>query len=191
MVADGAEPTWIATRQQGIPIVGGAKYAMRAWVKAENVKGYAGWYIHVGNAKKPMMIAPMLTAGKGTFDWKQVTAEFTAPADANLADLGTVLRGTGTAWFDNVTLECQQAGTLRARAGAPNGSWPGLARRRLACAIAPNGLTWDHRVLVRVFNFSDKPLPGPWPSSTPACSTNRLHGQLNRHAVVALHEGSA
>jgi hypothetical protein len=191
VVADGAEPTWIATRQQGIPIVGGAKYAMRAWVKAENVKGYAGWYIHVGNAKKPMMIAPMLTAGKGTFDWKQVTAEFTAPADANLADLGTVLRGTGTAWFDNVTLECQQAGTLRARALAPER----LALKELGADAAwpapdrANGLTWDHRVLVRVFNFSDKPLPRPLAFLDAGMLDSRLHGQLNRHAVVALHEG--
>ena len=34
----------------------------------------------------------------------------TAPAAANLADLGTVLRGTGTAWFDDVTLECLDPG---------------------------------------------------------------------------------
>ena len=55
----------------------------------------------------------MLPAGEGTFDWKQVEAEFTAPADADRLDLGTVLHGTGTAWFDNAVLECLSPGAVR------------------------------------------------------------------------------
>lgn len=191
IVADGAEPTWIATRQSGVHIVGGAKYVMRAWVKAENVKGRAGWYIHVGNQKESMMISPMLTAGEGTFDWKQVTAEFTAPADANRADLGTVLRGTGTAWFDNVTLECRQQGTLQARASAPErmtldelGSDPTWHAPERS-----DGSSWDHRMLVRVFNLSGETLPRPLVYLDAAMLDSRLHGQLNRNAVVALHAG--
>ena len=104
VVAEGAEPTWIATRQRDITVVGGAKYRVQAWVKAENVKGHAGWYVHVGNREKPMMLAPSLNAGDGTYDWKQLTAEFTVPADADQLSLGTVLRGTGTAWFDDFRL---------------------------------------------------------------------------------------
>lgn len=106
VVAENSEPSWIGTRQTGIPILGGARYVMTAWVRTENVKGQAGWYIHVGDHRNAMLISPMLLAGQGTFGWKQVKAEFTAPAEANQADLGTVLRGTGTAWFDNVTLTC-------------------------------------------------------------------------------------
>jgi len=116
VVDAGAEPTWIATRQSEIQISGGARYRMRAWVRDENVEGFAGWYIHVGNAENPMLAAPMLDGGGGTYPWKQVTAEFTAADDADRADLGTVLRGTGTAWFDNVTLECLEPGEVRARA---------------------------------------------------------------------------
>ncbi len=107
VVSTGAEHTWISTRQPGIAILGGAKYRMRAWVKADQVKGQAGWYIHVGTAKQGMLISPMLMGGGGTYDWKQVQAEFTAPESADRASVGTVLRGTGTAWFDNVSLECQ------------------------------------------------------------------------------------
>ena len=119
VVAEGAEHTWIATRQSRIHIIGGAEYRMTAWVKAENVVGNAGWYIHVGNEKNSMIISPMLYSGDGTYDWKKVTAEFVAPQDANRSDLGTVLRGTGTAWFDDVTLECQERSKLSATAGTP------------------------------------------------------------------------
>lgn len=113
VVADGAEPTWIATRQRDIAVVAGAKYRLQAWVKAENVRGFCGWYIHVGNQQQPMQMAPTLSAGEGTFEWKQVTTEFTAPADADRVSLGTVLRGTGTAWFDNASLQCLSGGTVR------------------------------------------------------------------------------
>lgn len=104
-VARGSEPSWVSTRQYGLRIVGGVRYRMTGWVKAQGVDGYAGWYIHLGNAGNSMIEAPMLSAGGGTYDWKQVTLEFTAPADADRADLGTVLWGTGTAWFDDVTLQ--------------------------------------------------------------------------------------
>ena len=47
---------------------------MTAWVKARNVVGDAGWYIHVGNEKNSMLISPMPQAGDGTFDWRQIEA---------------------------------------------------------------------------------------------------------------------
>lgn len=86
---------------------------MAAWIKAENVQGQVGWYIHLGHREQPMLTSPMLIVDGGTFDWRQVTAEFIAPAEADLADLGTVLRGTGTAWFDDVTLACLTPGSVR------------------------------------------------------------------------------
>ena len=119
VVAPGAESTWISTRQGGIAIRGGARYRMRAWVRADKVKGNTGWYIHVGNDKNPMLLSPMLNGGEGTYGWKEVSAEFTAPPGATKADLGTVLRGTGTAWFDNVTLQCLDSAQLRIVAERP------------------------------------------------------------------------
>ncbi len=155
-VSEGAEATWIATRQGGIRIAAGARYEMRAWVKARDVKGYAGWYIHVGNEAKPMMVAPMLSGGEGTYDWKEVKAEFVAPEGAAVASLGTVLRGTGTAWFDDVTLACP--GSSPPRLGA-KASRPERLEVREAGADAPwQGGPWLCRVPLRAANLSDEPL---------------------------------
>ena len=38
VVAAGAEPTWIATRQEGIRIKGGARYVLTAWVRGQDVE---------------------------------------------------------------------------------------------------------------------------------------------------------
>ncbi|MEN6347092.1 MAG: glycoside hydrolase domain-containing protein [Armatimonadia bacterium] len=158
VVAEGAEPTWIATRQSGIPIAGGGKYVMKAWVKAQNAKGSVGWYIHVGNSANAMIVSPMLLAGDGTYDWREVRAEFTAPAEATIADLGTVLRGTGTAWFDDMSLELIDGqAPLTAKAGKVE-----RMDLREVGARAPwydddpkDDLFWDYRIPVRVISQAD------------------------------------
>lgn len=156
VVADGAAETWIATRQRDIHIVGGGKYRLQAWVKAENVKGFAGWYIHVGNAQNSMIISPMLNAGPGTYDWKELSAEFTAPADADLADVGTVLRGTGTAWFDDVRLSLLDATVQAVSARALPPERIPLLQDLGADAPWPAGNAgkdWDFRFPVHVMNL--------------------------------------
>ena len=191
VVAEGAQPTWIATRQRGIHIIGGAEYRMTASVRAENVVGYAGWYLHVGNDEKPMMIAPMLEGGDGTYDWKQVTLEFTAPEEANLASLGTVLRGTGTAWFDDVTLETSEKPKLSATASEPeelevseigqDAPWyddnPG------------DDLYWDYRVPAKVINLSDRPLDRPLIRVDLSTLAVRLRGEPNAGSVRVTANG--
>ena len=161
VVADGAEPTWIATRQRDIAIVGGAKYRFQAWVKAEHVRGFCGWYLHVGNDRQSMVLAPMLSAGDGTFDWKRVDAEFTAPAEADRLSLGTVLRGTGVAWFDNADLQCLSpeaiqtqvltAESLSVREIGADAGWYGAGTDASAAGSHP------YRAVVRALNLSDTP----------------------------------
>jgi hypothetical protein len=119
VVAPGAEPSWISTRQRNIAVIGGARYRVTAWVRAENVRGYAGWYLHLGNSQNPMLQSPMLPAGDGTYEWKQVALEFTVPTDADRLSLGTVLRGTGTAWFDNARLQRLSEGAILVSVGSP------------------------------------------------------------------------
>ncbi|MCL2117712.1 MAG: carbohydrate binding domain-containing protein, partial [Planctomycetaceae bacterium] len=109
VVAEGAEPTWIAARQDRILIRPGAKYRFSGWVRGENINGTAGWYIHVGPDGEPFTISPMATTNERNFDWKKIEVEFTAPQNALVAEVGTVLRGTGTAWYDDVQLELLDA----------------------------------------------------------------------------------
>ena len=185
VVSKGAEHTWIATRQRGIHIIGGAGYTMRAWVKAQDVEGFAGWYIHVGNDENSMLISPMLDGGSGTYDWKEVTAKFVAPEDATVSDLGTVLRGTGTAWFDDVSLECDEDLPISARAYRPE-------RLQLTeiGADAPwydedpgDDLRWEYRMPVRLVNASETAVG---PSLTAVNITGlmaRLRGKANEASI--------
>ncbi len=162
VVADGAKPTWISTRQTNIAVDGGARYRIEAWVRAENVQGNAGWYLHVGNAEKSMLLAPTLNGGDGTYDWKLVSQEFTAPQNATRLSLGTVLRGTGTAWFDNVALTRLTPGKIRVELGQlqhmelhPNS--PGNKTTANA-QTATDGRLW-RRAVVKAFNFSQVDQP--------------------------------
>jgi len=191
VVAEGAQETWIATRQSGLHIIGGAQYTMRAWVKAENVMGYAGWYIHVGNDQNYMIVSPMLSGGGGTYDWKEVTAEFTAPVDADKADLGTVLWGTGTAWFDDVSLECADKPAVSATAARPER----LELHEMgadapwydgAAAAKPPRPEWDYRVPIRVLNLTDRPASAALISVDLSGLAARLTRRADMGAVLVL-----
>ncbi|MFO7902197.1 MAG: DUF4091 domain-containing protein, partial [Pirellulaceae bacterium] len=184
VVAEGAEPTWIATRQRNIHLIGGAKYRMTAWVKARDATGKVGWYIHIGTKEQPMMIQSVpdaLMGGPGTYDWKQVSWEFTAPEEANLASLGTVLRGTGTAWYDDVKLERLSETNLAASAGkvqnlplqcvGQGASWYG--------EVGGNNARWQYRVPVEVVNASDESLTDPLIVVDLSTIEGRMRGQLN------------
>lgn len=105
VIQNGEKPSWFAYRQSGIPIVGGGKYRFSGWVRGQNVKGQAGWFVHVGNEKKGNLLNRVMKGGDGDFDWKEIVFEFTAPEDSDRAMVGTVLHGTGTAWFDDVRFE--------------------------------------------------------------------------------------
>jgi hypothetical protein len=105
VVSEGATPSWISTRQYNIRIHPGSRYKFSGFVRAQNVRGSSGWFIHVGNRENPILLNPMITVSEGTFDWREVSAEFIAPTNADRISVGTVLYGTGTAWFDDARLE--------------------------------------------------------------------------------------
>ena len=152
----GAEPTWVQWRQPGIPVTPGRTYQVSGWVRAEEVAGQAGWYVHV-DGEKPQLISKIFAAGTGTFDWKQVTATFTAPPTAMAATLGTVLHGTGRAWYADAQIERVADGSaLRVKTGA-------IERLDLAKTEAgppPFSREWPCCASVRVFNFTALPVAG-------------------------------
>ena len=187
VVSPGAQATWIATRQHGIEITGGARYRMKAWVKADNVRGQAGWYLHVGNAMQNMLTSPMLQGGGGTYDWKEVKTEFIAPADADRADLGTVLRGTGTAWFDLVSLECLSPGQITLTADAPermvlkdgdiDEPWHAIAGLR------------SHRAVIDLYNFTTDATSRRVVVIDPSVIKARMCGRLAKESILVVRAG--
>jgi len=155
VVSEGAQPTWVKFHQTHIPLVPGMTYRFRGWVKAEKVKGFAGWFIHVFGEKGEWLINRVLNAGGGTYDWNSVEFTFTAPENARWATVGTVLFGTGIAWFDDASLEpadkFKQA--LRARVATVETR---LLTLRVDASNWSEAQGWDKRVPLVVYNFENQ-----------------------------------
>ncbi len=152
----GAEPNWLGVTRRIAPVVPGARYRIRGWVRAEGVGGQAGWFWHV-RGRDGLIANKVFGAGGGSYDWKEVVLDLTAPPGARWITVGTSLRGTGRAWFDDLTIECDQATAPRATAGAPEA---------LALSEAPVAPAWPadgvarRRMPVRFTNLSDSPMAG-------------------------------
>ena len=159
VVQPGAKPTWVKWTQQRIPLVPGTKYRVRAWVKAQGVKGRVGWFIHV-NGERPQMINRSMRTliDGGSHDWQEVGTEFTCPEGANNLTIGTLLHGTGIAYFDDASVEAltEAAGfdiavgrkeTLTLNEVEPAEAW------RPGPSASP--AQWPCRAAVTTLNFSD------------------------------------
>ncbi|MCL2744150.1 MAG: carbohydrate binding domain-containing protein, partial [Planctomycetaceae bacterium] len=99
---------------QDIPlsqIKAGTTLRLSAWVKGENlVKGTEGWQVGcVRFAVKPTdgnmhyVSCPSLL---GTFDWRQVSVEFTVPENLQVLSVQVGSNGaSGTIWIDDVSVK--------------------------------------------------------------------------------------
>ncbi len=101
----GAEKSWFSFTRSDFTVVPGANCKIRVRVRGENVKGSAGWYVHVGDEKNSQMVNQTSKVADGTFDWKEITITFTVPEGATRLQTGSVLYGTGTAWYDDFSFE--------------------------------------------------------------------------------------
>ncbi|MCS7193056.1 MAG: hypothetical protein NZ937_08760, partial [Armatimonadetes bacterium] len=152
VVSEGAEPTWVKFHQTHIPVTPKATYRFQGWVRAENVKGFAGWFVHVFSDKGEWLINRVMNSGGGTYDWTPVEFTFNAPENARWATVGTVLFGTGTAWFDDASFDLadKTKSALKVRVVT-------LETRNLAERLQPSDWLsepeWDERVPINVHNF--------------------------------------
>jgi len=150
-VAPGARATWVKYWQGSTPVFPGEKYRFTAWVKAENVKGRAGWYVHV-DGERPLMVN-RVEGWDGTYDWRKVTIEFEAPDGASEFSCGTVLYGTGRAWYDDAKLE-RIGGGPRPRVRVVSAER--IELRRIGAEAPWLDLPrWNWRVPIVVRNFAD------------------------------------
>jgi hypothetical protein len=152
VVGDGAEATWVKWMQGGIAIEPDADYRLEGWVRTRDVKGHAAYYIHV-HGKEPMALNKSTGHVAGTSDWTRVEVSFHTPPDAVRANIGTILRGTGAAWYDDVKLVLlSKSKPLTAEAGKPE-------EFRLAELPAPRAWRVEaagFRVPLRVRNWADR-----------------------------------
>lgn len=155
VVAEGAPPTWVKFHQTHIPLLPGGKYRLRGWVRAEKTKGTVGWFLHVFGEKGEWLINQVLNAGDGTYDWRQVEFTFTVPVNGRWATVGTVLYGTGTAWFDDVSLESVGEREQPVQASVTNLETMLLTIRSDASKWTEEA-KWTVRVPLTVYNLSDQ-----------------------------------
>ena|GEM_PF-172812 len=103
--------------QRNFQIQGGKRYRISAWVKADRVSKSAGLRAKLfdsGNKYFPMDGNPYLanTVGDliffrsgGSYQWQEVSGWFDAPADTARVMVDLMLEGTGTVWWDDLTIE--------------------------------------------------------------------------------------
>ncbi|PJJ61877.1 carbohydrate binding domain-containing protein [Compostimonas suwonensis] len=93
-----------------VPVEASTSYTLEGWVRTDSVSSPTGegayWAIGFADAAGNWIGTSTYTdVLSATHDWTQVSATVTSPANAAYATIGARLNGTGTAWFDDVTLE--------------------------------------------------------------------------------------
>ncbi len=172
-----AEAAWFGFVRSDFAVVPGAHCTIRVRVRGANVKGTAGWYVHIGDEKNPQRVNQTARTGEGTFDWKEQVIAFTVPEGATRLQTGSVLHGTGTAWYDALTFETdKEPPRATARAGAverltlqergADAPWLPSAHRqphwigRLAAPFLSHRTAapeWAYRLPVRLVNLRAEP----------------------------------
>jgi len=176
--SSGATPTWFGFSRSDFTVVPGARCTVRVRVRGENVSGTAGWYVHVGDEQNPQRLNRVMKTGDGTFGWTETQITFTVPEGATRMTTGSVLHGSGTAWYDAFTFATDRpTPTPTARAGTAehlsltergaDAPWPAALRCRphwLGRITAPfrshrraAERLWRHRLPIRVVNLRDAP----------------------------------
>ncbi|HOD52376.1 MAG TPA: DUF4091 domain-containing protein, partial [Candidatus Hydrogenedentes bacterium] len=151
-VDPGAASEWVKYAQDGIPVAQGQRYRFTAWVRAENVAGKAGWFVHV-NGVRPQMVN-QAAGWDGTFDWREVVLEFDVPEGGQTFSCGTVLYGTGTAWYDDARFE-----RLSEQSGITVKIGPAERMELDSDDASPAwlGQEWELRAPIVLRNFTDEP----------------------------------
>jgi len=172
-----AENSWFGFTRSDFAVVPGARCTVRVRVRGANVKGNAGWYVHVGDEKNPQRLNQVVRTGDGTFDWKEQVITFTVPENATRMQTGSVLYGTGTAWYDGFSFETdKKPPQATASAGAverlslgeqgANAAWltaarngqPGWFRRLISPLVPLPSAEWLYRLPVRLTNLRNEPV---------------------------------
>lgn len=86
----------------------GKQIKMTGYIKSENVKGWAGFWLRVDGHEKGEVLSfdnMQDRAVSGTSEWKKYEILLPVPSDAYRIAFGALLSGTGQIWFDDITFE--------------------------------------------------------------------------------------
>ena len=104
----GAGPSFgVATAKFPVKDSAGKRVRFSGYIKTEDVKnGFAGLWWRVDGAAGVLAFDNMQDRGVvGTTDWKRYDIELPVAADAKNINFGAILTGTGTAWFDGLSVQ--------------------------------------------------------------------------------------
>lgn len=146
----GAKASWFCYAQDGIPVTPGAVVTLRAKIRGEDVKGNASFYVHAGNDVKGDVLNNVIRGFSGTFDWKTLEATMTIPAGCRRMTVGSVLRGTGRAWYDELEVAIAEAKSAAPVVSVGKAVRP--ARRLIGETSDWPAAKWEYRVPVRLLN---------------------------------------
>ena len=86
----------------------GKRVRLSAWIKAENVRSWAGLWMRVdGNEPNHMLAFDNMQSRpiKGTSDWRQYAIVLDVAPEAKDIAFGILLNGPGAVWLDEVSFE--------------------------------------------------------------------------------------
>ena len=89
----------------------GHRLKLSGWIRTEALEGgWAGLWARADVEGKTMALENMHREGpRGTTDWKRFEIAIDVPSNATLISFGVLLSGKGTAWFDDLALEVDDA----------------------------------------------------------------------------------
>lgn len=119
--ANGTTGSAVGVTIAGRPLIGTGTYAFAVWCRTDAVSGL-GPYLDIlfyNDAGQIVKSDQKFYSATGTHDWQQITARLAVPSGATKVRIDLRVDGTGTAWFDDVTMQ-QVDGTPPAPPGKPD-----------------------------------------------------------------------
>ena len=132
--------SWFGWRHETTSVVPGSTFVIRVKVKAEDVKGDAGLFVHVGNDTNPMVVNKTVSAGGGSYGWRSLEIKVKVPEGCTKFATGSTLWGEGRAWYDEFSFasDCPSAKPVTTVGPVEFGTWERTIRgpRRATGSIA-------------------------------------------------------
>ena len=95
---------WRLGHLHELPLQPGSQVTYSAWVRTRGVLGRAHLRLYLMDTKDQILAQPDSPTLDGDHDWTELTVTQTVPNQPVYAMLYLELNGTGTAWYDDVTL---------------------------------------------------------------------------------------